>query len=110
MCTHVLFSTVPDGYIGIVSSSMFAGMMFGAVGWGTCESNFSVQRCPLIVLGGRLRSFGTQHCLQRNFIFYCSLWTIGFAREFVLFPLCAPLSLGDCCGRKGIFSSLCSVH
>lgn len=30
--------TVPDSYIGTLSSSMFAGMMFGAVGWGTCVS------------------------------------------------------------------------
>jgi len=29
---------VPDSYIGTVSSSMFAGMMIGAVGWGTCKS------------------------------------------------------------------------
>ncbi len=29
-------NAVPDSYIGILSSSMFAGMMFGAVGWGTC--------------------------------------------------------------------------
>ncbi|KAF8073974.1 MFS general substrate transporter [Lyophyllum atratum] len=28
---------VPDSYIGSVSSSMFAGMMFGAIGWGTCS-------------------------------------------------------------------------
>lgn len=28
---------VPDSYIGSVSSSMFAGMMIGAVGWGTCS-------------------------------------------------------------------------
>ncbi|KAF5377815.1 hypothetical protein D9615_006670 [Tricholomella constricta] len=28
---------VPDSYIGTVSSSMFAGMMFGAIGWGTCS-------------------------------------------------------------------------
>ncbi|KAL0060024.1 hypothetical protein AAF712_013203 [Marasmius tenuissimus] len=28
---------VPDSYIGTLSSSMFAGMMFGAVGWGTCS-------------------------------------------------------------------------
>ena len=28
--------TVPDSNIGILSSSMFAGMMFGAVGWGSC--------------------------------------------------------------------------
>ncbi|KAI0031935.1 major facilitator superfamily domain-containing protein, partial [Vararia minispora EC-137] len=28
---------IPDSYIGIVSSSMFAGMMIGAIGWGTCS-------------------------------------------------------------------------
>ena len=27
---------VPDNQIGLLSSTMFAGMMFGAVGWGTC--------------------------------------------------------------------------
>lgn len=27
---------VRDSYIGSLSSSMFAGMMLGAVGWGTC--------------------------------------------------------------------------
>lgn len=30
--------SVPDSYIGLVSSSMFGGMMLGAVGWGTCMS------------------------------------------------------------------------
>ncbi|KAF7364811.1 MFS general substrate transporter [Mycena venus] len=29
--------SVPDNYIGIVSSAMFAGMMLGAFGWGTCS-------------------------------------------------------------------------
>ncbi|KAF9222968.1 MFS general substrate transporter [Gyrodon lividus] len=29
--------SVPDSYIGTPSSSMFAGMMVGAVGWGTCS-------------------------------------------------------------------------
>ncbi|KAI6044903.1 major facilitator superfamily domain-containing protein [Pisolithus marmoratus] len=29
--------SVPDNYIGALSSSMFAGMMLGAVGWGTCS-------------------------------------------------------------------------
>ena len=28
--------SVPDNQIGLLSSTMFAGMMFGAVGWGTC--------------------------------------------------------------------------
>ncbi|KJA23266.1 hypothetical protein HYPSUDRAFT_137939 [Hypholoma sublateritium FD-334 SS-4] len=29
--------SVPDSYIGALSSSMFAGMMLGAIGWGTCS-------------------------------------------------------------------------
>ncbi|EED86011.1 predicted protein [Postia placenta Mad-698-R] len=29
--------SVSDAYIGTLSSSMFAGMMFGAVGWGACS-------------------------------------------------------------------------
>lgn len=28
---------MPDNYIGYLSTSMFAGMMFGAVGWGSCK-------------------------------------------------------------------------
>ncbi|KAI0826913.1 MFS general substrate transporter [Trametes gibbosa] len=28
---------IHDSYVGTLSSSMFAGMMFGAVGWGTCS-------------------------------------------------------------------------
>ncbi|TDL17241.1 MFS general substrate transporter [Rickenella mellea] len=28
---------VPDGYIGYLSSSMFFGMMIGAIGWGSCS-------------------------------------------------------------------------
>ncbi|KAH9959805.1 major facilitator superfamily domain-containing protein [Russula dissimulans] len=29
--------SLPDNKIGLLSSTMFAGMMFGAVGWGTCS-------------------------------------------------------------------------
>ncbi|TFK93073.1 MFS general substrate transporter [Polyporus arcularius HHB13444] len=29
--------SVSDGFIGTLSSSMFGGMMFGAIGWGTCS-------------------------------------------------------------------------
>jgi hypothetical protein len=41
---------VPDSYIGTVSSSMFAGMMVGAVGWGTCKStpNSHIQIISLV--------------------------------------------------------------
>lgn len=37
--SHVFHHAVADNAVGIVSSSMFAGMMFGAVGWGTCASH-----------------------------------------------------------------------
>lgn len=33
---------VDDRWIGLVSSSTFAGMMVGAISWGTCESKRSV--------------------------------------------------------------------
>jgi len=33
---HTVVLLVSDSLIGILSSSMFAGMMIGAVGWGTC--------------------------------------------------------------------------
>ncbi|KAL1729666.1 major facilitator superfamily domain-containing protein [Schizophyllum commune] len=31
---------VPDNHVGTLSSTMFAGMMFGAVGWGSCSDLF----------------------------------------------------------------------
>ena len=35
--SHLISAPVQDRYIGLLSSSMFGGMMFGAVGWGTCR-------------------------------------------------------------------------
>lgn len=32
---------VSDSWIGALSSSMFAGMMVGAIAWGSCESSKS---------------------------------------------------------------------
>ncbi|KAH7924538.1 MFS general substrate transporter [Leucogyrophana mollusca] len=57
---------VPDGYIGALSSSMFAGMMFGAVGWGTCSD-----------LMGRSAAFNAT-------LFFTSVFGIlsSFARSF----------------------------
>jgi hypothetical protein len=37
LCMHLHLYAVPDNRIGILSSTMFAGMMIGAIGWGTCE-------------------------------------------------------------------------
>ncbi|KAL1745814.1 major facilitator superfamily domain-containing protein [Schizophyllum fasciatum] len=31
---------VPDNHVGTLSSTMFAGMMFGAIGWGSCSDLF----------------------------------------------------------------------
>lgn len=31
--------SVSDGRIGYLSSALFAGMMIGAIGWGSCEIN-----------------------------------------------------------------------
>ncbi|KAF9643245.1 MFS general substrate transporter [Thelephora ganbajun] len=42
--------SIPDSRIGALSSFMFAGMMIGAVGWGTCE-------CPRSDLLGRSMAF-----------------------------------------------------
>ncbi|KAH7885489.1 major facilitator superfamily domain-containing protein [Phlebopus sp. FC_14] len=58
--------SVPDNYIGTLSSSMFAGMMFGAVGWGTCSD-----------LMGRITAFNAT-------LFFTSLFGIlaAFAHSF----------------------------
>ncbi|KAG5646001.1 hypothetical protein DXG03_004603 [Asterophora parasitica] len=47
---------VPDSYIGTVSSSMFAGMMFGAIGWGTCSD-----------IMGRIAAFNATLCFTALF-------------------------------------------
>ncbi|KAI0322023.1 MFS general substrate transporter [Amylostereum chailletii] len=65
--------TVPDNYIGILSSSMFAGMMVGAIGWGTCSD-----------LMGRSTAFNAT-------LFFTSVFGIGasFATTFPM--LCVAL-------------------
>ncbi|KAI0754860.1 MFS general substrate transporter [Daedaleopsis nitida] len=54
--------SVPDSYIGTLSSSMFAGMMFGAVGWGTCSD-----------LMGRTTAFNATLFLTSLFGIFASL-------------------------------------
>ncbi|KAI0290320.1 major facilitator superfamily domain-containing protein [Multifurca ochricompacta] len=65
--------SLPDNRIGILSSSMFAGMMIGAVGWGTCSD-----------LMGRSTAFNAT-------LFFTSLFGIGasFATTFPM--LCIAL-------------------
>ena len=74
---------VPDNYIGTLSSSMFAGMMFGAVGWGTCSD-----------LLGRSAAFNAT-------LFFTALFGIlaSFARSF--WSLCVLLFfLGSAVGVR----------
>lgn len=70
-----LMLTVPDNYIGTLSSSMFAGMMVGAIGWGTCSD-----------LMGRSAAFNAT-------LFFTALFGIlaSFASSFV--GLCVILFL-----------------
>ncbi|KAG6835928.1 hypothetical protein H0H93_013263 [Arthromyces matolae] len=59
-------SPVPDNYIGGVSSAMFAGMMFGAIGWGTCSD-----------ILGRSAAFNATLCFTALFGLFAS-----FANSF----------------------------
>lgn len=59
---------VPDNYIGTVSSSMFAGMMFGALGWGTCE------RTPSILHGNITYLFQGSDLMGRSTAFNATLF------------------------------------
>ncbi|EAU86401.2 membrane transporter [Coprinopsis cinerea okayama7 len=74
---HYAGKPVPDSYIGAVSSSMFGGMMIGAVGWGTCSD-----------LMGRITAFnatlfltaifGILASLSNSFVTLCiSLFFLG---------------------------------
>ncbi|KAL4073313.1 major facilitator superfamily domain-containing protein [Scleroderma yunnanense] len=67
--------SVPDSFIGTLSSSMFAGMMIGAVGWGTCSD-----------IMGRSTAFNAT-------LFFTALFGLlaSFARSFWM--LCALLFL-----------------
>lgn len=81
---------VPDSYIGLVSSSMFGGMMIGAIGWGTCTSSapfFHVRRARL-TLFNRLRPHGSNYGLQRNPLLHSRLRHPRVLRQLVLDPLC----------------------
>ncbi|KAH9964760.1 major facilitator superfamily domain-containing protein, partial [Russula compacta] len=65
--------SLPDNQIGLLSSAMFAGMMFGAVGWGTCSD-----------LMGRSTAFNAT-------LFFTSLFGV-FSSLATTFPmLCASL-------------------
>ncbi|KAJ1309991.1 hypothetical protein OPQ81_006748 [Rhizoctonia solani] len=63
---------IPDSRIGILSSSMFCGMMFGALGWGSCSD--VVGRSLAFNLTLAFTSlFGILACLAPNFGVLCAL-------------------------------------
>lgn len=68
-----LMLAVPDNYIGTLSSSMFAGMMVGAVGWGTCSD-----------LVGRSAAFNAT-------LFFTALFGIIASFAFSFWSLCVLL-------------------
>ncbi|KAG6919261.1 hypothetical protein DXG01_008057 [Tephrocybe rancida] len=67
---------VPDSYIGSVSSAMFAGMMFGAIGWGTCSD-----------IMGRSAAFNATLCFTAAFGLLASFTTSFTGLCVVLFFL-----------------------
>lgn len=77
---------VPDNYIGALSSSLFAGMMIGAVGWGTCACYVlqMTQHCSsthyLLI---RLRRYGTDYCIQCHTLLYRYFWPPRVIRQLV---------------------------
>lgn len=72
---------VADSHIGTLSSSMFAGMMFGAIGWGTCSD-----------LLGRIAAFNAT-------LFFTAIFGIvaSFAQSFLTLCFCLFL-LGSAVG------------
>ncbi|CAE6484302.1 unnamed protein product [Rhizoctonia solani] len=61
---------IPDSQIGILSASMFCGMMFGALGWGSCSD--VVGRSMAFNLTLAFTSlFGILACLATSFVGLC---------------------------------------
>lgn len=61
---------IPDSQIGVLSASMFGGMMFGALGWGACSD--VVGRSMAFNLTLAFTSlFGVLACLSTSFVGLC---------------------------------------
>lgn len=94
---------VPDNYIGTVSSSMFAGMMFGALGWGTCERTlpvyFMVQMTYLFQgsdLMGRSTAFNATLFFTSVFGLLASLANSFLSLCILLFLLGSAVGVSSC--------------
>lgn len=59
-----IFPEISDRSIGFMSSAVHAGMMVGALGWGTCESSISEDFLTTLIPSSRFGSFGTNNCIQ----------------------------------------------
>jgi len=84
---------VPDSRIGALSSSMFAGMMIGAIGWGTCK-----WPCFMTFGGADLNHCSGSDLLGRSMAFngtllFSSLFGLGATITTSFWSLCLTLFL-----------------
>lgn len=77
---------VSDGLIGTLSSSMFAGMMVGAVGWGTCTSFLLCLSARFIQLY-RLGLAWSKYSIQRDPLLYFSIRAIVRYHHLIYDPV-----------------------
>ncbi|QRW27020.1 major facilitator superfamily transporter [Rhizoctonia solani] len=92
---------IPDSQIGLLSASMFCGMMFGALGWGSCSD--VVGRSMAFNLTLAFTSlFGVLACLSTSFVSLCFfIFLLGSAvgnvpkkKQYLLTALSVFFSLG----------------
>ena len=108
---HMHIFTVPDNRIGILSSSMFAGMMIGAVGWGTCKFYpiWLVSRIDSTDVV-RLGPYGSQHSLQRDPIFHIRVRHSRLICNNISNALCCPIFSRQRCRGTLYFFSLGNMY
>jgi len=80
---------------------MFAGMMIGALGWGTCTSNSrSDDQVKAHLLGCRLRPHGPEYGLQCYPFFHRSLWTASILCQLIFDSMYRALFPGELSGSE----------
>src|SRR5258708_23892275 len=90
---------VSDSRIGWLSTSMFGGMMFGAVGWGNCKYYIWWICLAFAFLRNRFRRARKTLCLQCNAGSIIHIWISREHRSNVLFPLLFVVPAWDSCRR-----------
>lgn len=95
-------SLVSDGRIGLLSSSMFGGMMFGAVGWGTCELSPSPLASHPMSHSAHTRFGppGTDGGVQRYPIPHFRIWSRRVSRQHIPASMRSTVSARQCRGCK----------